>query len=131
MALEDRKEIARRYVELLPLGRIDELPLSADFSGWSGLSGEIDGKEFLARTKILPKMFLEPLQFTIEAVTAEEDRVAVKCRSEGTLVNGVPYDNQYHFFLTFEGDLLLKTHEYMNVKKAEIMFPVLQKLRGQ
>jgi hypothetical protein len=131
MTLADRKNIARRYVELLPLGRIDELPLSPNFSAWSGLSGEIEGKEFLERVKILPKMFVEPLAFTIEAITAEEDRVAVKCRSEGVLVNGVPYDNQYHFFLAFDGDRLLKAHEYMNVKKAEIMFPVLQKIRGR
>jgi ketosteroid isomerase-like protein len=131
MSIEERKTLARRYLELLPLGRIAELPLSPRFSGWSSLSGEVPGPEFLTRIAVLPKMFNPPLQFTIDAVTAEDDRVAVQCHSQGMLIDGKPYDNQYHYLMTFEQDRLLKVFEYMNPKKAEVMFAVLQAVRNR
>jgi ketosteroid isomerase-like protein len=131
VTLEHRKNIARRYLELLPLARINELPLSERFSGWSSLSGEISGREFLERIAVLPHIFSPPLQFTIEAITAEEERVAVQCSSQGTLINGAPYDNQYHYLMTFEQDRILKVFEYMNAKKAESMFAVLQAVRSR
>jgi ketosteroid isomerase-like protein len=130
MGVEDRKNIARRYLDLLPLGRIKELPLAEQFSGWSSLSGDVPGAEFLERILILPKIFSPPLQFTIESITAEDERVAVQCHSQGMLVNGIVYDNQYHYLMTFTGDRLLKVFEYMNAKKAEKLFAALQATRA-
>jgi hypothetical protein len=129
LSLEENKKAALRYLELLPLGRIGELSLAPDFSGWSTLSGEIAGGEFLARTAILPKMFVEPLKFTVDKLTAEDNRVSVQCRSEGLLITGVPYDNQYHYLFIFTGNAILKVYEYMSSVKAATMFPVLQQVR--
>ena len=130
MSIEDRRNIARRYLHLLPLGRVRELPLSGRFSAWSSLSGEMSGAEFLDRIVVLPKIFSPPLRFSIEAITAEGEQVAVQCQSRGTLIDGRPYDNEYHYLMLFEQDRLLKVFEYMNVTKAQELFRVLQAARS-
>ena len=60
--------------------------------------------------------FPQGLQFTIHAITAEEDRVAVQAESTGQHVSGQPYNNHYHFLFRFRDGELVSLHEYMDTE---------------
>ena len=48
------------------------------------------------------------LEFSIDAITAEGDRVAVEVRSKGQLADGSPYGNCYHnLFVLRDGKIAL------------------------
>ena len=47
---------------------------------------------------------VSPPKMTILSTTAEDDRVAIEAESHGRLVDGRPYENQYHFLLRFDAD---------------------------
>jgi ketosteroid isomerase-like protein len=52
---------------------------------------------------------------TVLSTTAEGDRVAVEAESSGRLVDGRPYENQYHFLLRFDVDgRVLEFKEYLD-----------------
>ncbi len=56
------------------------------------------------------------LNFTVVSMTAEEDRVAVEATSEGLHVSGRPYQNHYHFLLTWKDGQLMQLKEYMDTE---------------
>lgn len=53
-------------------------------------------------------------RFTIHAITAEDDRVAVDCEGEGRFRDGTPYHNTYHFLFTLRDGRIVSVKEYMN-----------------
>jgi uncharacterized protein len=56
-----------------------------------------------------------PPELKILSVTAEEDRVAVEAEGRGRLVDGRPYENQYHFLLRFDADgKVIEFKEYLD-----------------
>ena len=60
--------------------------------------------------------FPQGLKFTISAITAEENRVAVEATSHGIHVSGVVYENFYHFLLIWENGELKEMQEYMDTE---------------
>jgi uncharacterized protein len=61
--------------------------------------------------------FPRGLKFEIRNLTAEEDRVAVEAESDGVHVSGVPYHNDYHFFIRFRDDgKIVEFKEYMDTE---------------
>ena len=71
-----------------------------------------------ATGRIAVKVFARlasPPQMTVLSTTAEGDRVAIEAESHGRLVDGRPYENQYHFLLRFdEAGKVLEFKEYLD-----------------
>jgi ketosteroid isomerase-like protein len=53
-------------------------------------------------------------RFTIHAMTAEDDRVAVDCEGEGRFRDGTPYLNTYHFLFRLRDGRIVAVKEFMN-----------------
>lgn len=53
-------------------------------------------------------------RFTIHAMTAEDDRVAVDCDGEGRFRDGTPYLNTYHFLFRLRDGRIVAVKEFMN-----------------
>ena len=82
-------------------------------SGWHDMeaTGRIAAKVF--------SRMAGPPNFTIVSVTAEGDRVAVEAESHTRLVDGRPYENQYHFLLRFDADgKVIEFKEYLDTLYA-------------
>ncbi len=61
--------------------------------------------------------FPKGIRFTIKAVTAEDDRVAVEAESDAVHVSGTPYHNYYHFLVRFSDDgRITEFKEYMDTE---------------
>ena len=58
------------------------------------------------------------LEFTIRALTAEGERVAIEAESDGIHSSGARYHNQYHFLMTARDGKITGFKEYMDTEHA-------------
>ena len=121
---------ALRFISGIGTGNIPTDLIAADFSGWSGLSGELTGSEFLARAATIIEVFPDGLHFTFHESVAENELVAVRAEADGITLTGETYHNDLHYLLQFAPDgKLSKVWEYMNTKAtAEVVRPAFEEL---
>ncbi len=125
----DNKRIAREL--FAALGRADSVAVGKlyadDFTLWSPgtlpFSGTHSKAEALKTMDMILPLFPDGLRFTITAMTAEGERVAVEAESQGRHVSGQPYHNQYHFLLVIRDGRVRELKEYMDTKHAnDVLF---------
>ena len=77
------------------------------------------GKEQIAQYAAgVLQVFPQGIRFTIQAMTAEGERVAVEAASEGMHVSGKLYSNQYHFLFRFRDGKVVEFKEYMDTERV-------------
>lgn len=104
----DRASIDRMYAEDFALWTAGTLPFSGSFNKTQALQA----------TKQILGLFPDGLTFTITAMTAEGERVAVEAESHGRHVSGQTYHNQYHFLLVIRDGKIVALKEYMDTMHA-------------
>jgi len=126
--LEDRKAKAVEFIESIAKGGFREGLMSPDFWAWTGFSGNVERTEYLRRVGIVGKVFKGGLKLTIDRVTGEDDRVAVQARGKGTLFNGAPYTQSYHFLVEFDDqDRVRHCREYIDTHIVhEVLGPAMK-----
>ena len=73
-----------------------------------------------------------PIRFTIDAITAEDDRAVAEARSTATLIDGRPYANTYVFSFRIREGRIAWIAEHMNLAIVqEKLYPVMALLTGQ
>lgn len=96
-----------------PNARFWQVGKRLDTAGWHDMesTGRIAAKVFARMAG--------PPNFTILSVTADGDRVAIEAESNTQLVDGSPYQNQYHFLIRFNADgRVLEFKEYLDTLYA-------------
>ena len=123
-AAEERRAITRALFDALSrsdVAAVDAL-YAEDFVLWSPgalpFSGTHDKAEALELTKMITAAFPQGLQFTIDAMTVEGERVAVEAHSEGRHASGRDYRNQYHFLVKIRDGKIVMLKEYMDTQHA-------------
>jgi ketosteroid isomerase-like protein len=81
-------------------------------------SGKFTRAQIEAAAGQIYQVFPHGLSFTIEAMTAEGERVAVEARSQGQHVSGALYSNDYHFLFVFRDGKLAVLKEYMDTERV-------------
>ncbi len=121
---EQNKELARRLLQALSDGdtkAVDEL-YAPDFELWTAgtlpFSGNKTRAEAMQGMPSILGLFPKGLEFTIRALTAEGERVAIEAESDGTHSSGARYHNQYHFLLTARDGKITGFKEYMDTEHA-------------
>lgn len=128
MADSAKRRIVEAFLAGISAGQLPETLLHADFSAWTGSSGDIAGAQYSGAVKKLATIFKSPLQFEIIGLTAEGDRIAAEVTSKGELIDGQPYANAYHFLLRLDGDRIIEVREYMNTKLvSDVIRPLMMK----
>ena len=129
---ERNKETARSFINAISR-KMPEGILAEDFSGWSGLSGDIPGPVYVERTALLAEVFPQGLDFTFQETIAEGNIVALRCTSHGVVHDGTIYENDYHYQFHFDGAGRIRhVREYMNVQRAaEVIRPALMAISGR
>lgn len=108
----------------------DEL-LTPDMTGWATTQGTMDKASYQRLIRILAAICSRPLAFTIDSITAEEDRVVAEVRSQGTLIDGADYQNTYVFVFRIRGGRIASVAEHFNALIVqEKMIPLVQRLQG-
>ncbi len=119
--------IAMDYISGLGRGEIDLGHLAEDMTAWSPAMRMVSRNEFLPRLPVMSKVFMTPLTFTFDSITAQPGRVAVQCRSHGVLYNGEVYSNEYLFLIEFNDEgRISHAREYFDIDRLrDILKPAI------
>lgn len=131
MAL-DSHDLARKFFDALSAGNLPDDLLTEDMQAWTVSSGSSDKSTYQGGVKLLGAAFPQGITYTVQSLTAEEDRVAAEVVSEGTLVNGQPFRNDYLFLLRIRDGRIASVREFFNPKPVqELLAPVLQEMMAK
>jgi uncharacterized protein len=86
--------------------------------GQTLISGKFTKPQITAAAGAIFETFPQGIHFTIKAMTAEGERVAVEAESDGLHVSGKRYQNQYHFLFLFRNGQLVTLKEYMDTERV-------------
>jgi ketosteroid isomerase-like protein len=118
--IENQRERARKFIENFNRAdpeTFDQL-ITKDFTfeivssmkEFPPLTGR---REFIEReVATLRRLFPQGLNLTVETLICEGPHVAALAWCDTTAHNGKRYQQRYHFYLRFEGDLIAEGREY-------------------
>lgn len=106
--------IARDFFAAIAGGDLPEQLVTPDMAAWTVTSGATDKARFQGGVKLLASIFGGTLTYTIDALTAEDDRVVAEVRSHGTLAGGEPFQNTHVFILRVREGRVASVAEFMN-----------------
>ena len=128
------KETAKRFLTAMGTGDVDTVKsvITADMiivtTGTSLMSGTLDYNTILAIAGGISAVTKSGIAFKFLQLTAEEDRVAVETEGSSTMLDGTPYNNQYHFLIFFRDGKVCKMREYLDTKLVDaVLVPRLPK----
>ena len=120
-------QLAREFFAALSTGRLSSQFFTDDMTAWTTTSGKSPKEKYLAGVRMLQSLFPTGLTYTIDTLTAEEDRVAAEVQSRGTLVNGESFHNVYLFMLRIRDGRIASVAEHFNPQIVrEKIVPLLQ-----
>jgi ketosteroid isomerase-like protein len=126
--IKSNHQVAREFIAALCKGSLPDDLLTADLTVWTTSSGRAGGKEHYRRgVKLLASVTVGGLAYTIDSLTAEDDRVAAEVQSRGTLVNGEAFHMHYLFLLRVRDGRIASIAEHINplITNAKLA-PLLQ-----
>jgi uncharacterized protein len=107
----NRGDVAAIVAAYAPEGHVETM-------GKTLISGRFSREQISAAAGQIYAAFPHGLTFTVNAITAEGDRVAVEAESEGLHVSGARYSNQYHFLFVLREGRVLLLREYMDTERV-------------
>lgn len=116
--------LARRFLAAVSRADIDAIVAAYAPGGtcWTAGSMPISGTYGVAQVAEAARgvltVFPKGLRFTIHALTAQGERVAIEAESYGEHVSGKVYNNKYHFLMRVRGGRIVEWREYMDTMHA-------------
>ena len=120
--VEINKQIAREFMDAMSSGEAKRIlaHYTDDVCVWTAGSLPFSGPHDLAEAGALCDgllgAFPEGLQFSINAMTAEGDRVAIEAEGLGTHASGRVYHQHYHFLLVIREGKIAQMKEYFDTE---------------
>jgi len=125
MSIEQRnKQAAQAFFDILNRGDVPALVNAYAEDGRcvtmgnTLISGTYTRDQVAAAAGGIYQVFPQGIRFTIKAMTAEGERVAVEAESEGAHVSGQTYSNHYHFLMRFRDGKVVEFKEYMDTERV-------------
>jgi ketosteroid isomerase-like protein len=127
--LTDNHRLARAYIDAVTAGDLPDSLLTDDMTAWLTTEGPISRQRYQQAIHLLRAMLAEPIQFTIDAITAEDDRAVIEARSRGKLIDGNNYAQTYIFALRVRGGRIAHIAEHYNVAVVqEKLLPLMAQM---
>ena len=122
-------EMARAYFAAVTAGDLPDDLCCDDMTAWITTGGPMSKSAYQHVIRLLARMCATPIQFTIDAITAEDDRVLAEAHSTATLINGELYENTYVFaFRVRDGKFAHIAEHYNALVSQEKLVPLMQQL---
>ena len=128
------KETAKKFLTAMGTGDADTVKsvITSDMTivttGTSLMSVTHDYNAILGVAGGISAVTKSGIAFTFLNLTAEDDRVAVETEGKSTMLDGTPYNNQYHFLIFFRDGKVCKMREYLDTKLVDaVLVPRLPK----
>ena len=125
-------QLARAYFAAVTAGELPDSLLTEDMTAWATTIGPIGKQQYQDVVRLLARMCATPIQFTIDAITAEGDRAVAEARSTATLINGEAYANTYVFSFRIRDGRIAWIAEHYNASIVEEkLVPLMASLAAQ
>jgi uncharacterized protein len=121
---ERNKQQVREFFAILNRGDVPALIDAyaaegcVETMGHTLISGRFTREQIRAAAGQIFAAFPYGLEFSILAMTAEGERVAVEAHSQGRHASGALYDNDYHFLFVFRDGRVVLLREYMDCERV-------------
>jgi uncharacterized protein len=109
-AILNRGDVAALVAAYAPDGCLETM-------GRTLISGRFTRQQIQEAAGQIFQVFPAGITFTIDAMTAEGERVAVEAHSRGQHASGREYTNEYHFLFVFRDGAVLLLREYMDSER--------------
>ena len=123
MSVEQRnKALVERFIGAMSNGDVAYIvdAYAEDGAVWTSgrtlISGTFDKPTVTMAAGRIFEAFPQGITFTIHAITAQDDRVAVEASSCGRHASGQEYRNQYHFLARLRDGKLTEWKEYCDTE---------------
>ena len=127
--LDSHRRTVRAFFAAVTAGELPDSMLTPDMRGWTTHSGSMDKLAYQNAIRMLDRISEVSLTYTIDAITAEDDRAIAEVRSSGVLVGGEEYSNTYVFAFRFrEGRIASVAEHYNALIVEEKMMPLLREM---
>jgi hypothetical protein len=122
--------VAEAYLAAVTAGDLPDSLLTDDMSAWLTTQGPISKAAYQGAIRLFARMAASPIRFTVDAMTAQDDRVVIEAQSQATLINGEAYGNTYVFSIRVRDGRIAWIAEHFNALIAqEKLFPLAASLR--
>ena len=120
-------QFARDYFAAFFAGKLTDDFLAPDMKVWTTLGALADRSTYVSTVNKIMSLFSGgsgSFNYTIDRLTAEDDRVVVEARGKGTFADGTSYENAYVFILTIRDGRVAAIAEHFNpIAAMEKLFP--------
>lgn len=121
--------LARAYFAAVAAGELPDALCCDDMTAWITTGGTMSKGAYQGAIRMLARMCQSPIQFTIDAITAEDDRVLAEARSVATLINGEVYKNTYVFAMRIRDGKFAHIAEHFNaLVSQQKLIPLMAEL---
>jgi ketosteroid isomerase-like protein len=118
------------FFDAVSAGELPDALLTEDMTGWITTGGTMPKASYQRLIRILARMCAEPIRFTVDSITAEEDRAVAEVRSTATLINGEPYAQTYvYVFRIRDGRIASVAEHYNALISEEKLIPLMKELQ--
>jgi ketosteroid isomerase-like protein len=102
-------------------------------TAWTTTSGApSDRARYQGGVKLMASVFNGGCTYTVDSLTADDDRVAAEVHAGGTLSNGEGFANTYVFILRIRDGAIASVAEHFNPKPVvEKLMPLLQEVMAK
>lgn len=129
--MREADRLVHAYFAAVTAGELPDHLLTADMTAWTTTQGAMTKQAYQEVIRLLARICEVPLQFTVDAITAEEDRAVAEARSEGVLINGEPYANTYVFAFRIRDGRIASIAEHFNALIVQDkMIPLVRPTHG-
>lgn len=132
--LAANKEVAKKFITAMGASDVETAKslitddMTIITTGTSVMSLTHDHDAVLDLIAGIANVTQSGLAFHYLNLTAEDDRVSVEMQGASTLLDGTPYNNQYHFLVFFRDGKIRLMREYLDTKLIDtVVAPRLPK----
>ncbi|GGN62014.1 hypothetical protein GCM10011349_45210 [Novosphingobium indicum] len=131
MAKDGATELVEAFFAAVAAGDLPNSLLTPDMTGWITTQGTMDKTSYQGLIRLLARMTDGPLRFTIDAVTAQDDRIVAEARSAGRLISGEDYAQTYVYVFRLRDGRIASVAEHYNALVAqEKLLPLMKELQA-
>lgn len=127
--MRESDRLVHAYFAGVTAGELPNELLTADMTAWTTTQGTMDKAAYQGLIRLLARMCRVPLAFTVDSITAEDDRAVAEARSQGVLINGEVYANTYVFvFRIMDGRIASIAEHFNALVVQEKLIPLVARL---
>lgn len=129
--MRDADRLVHAYFAAVTAGELPDALLTEDMTAWTTTQGTMSKQAYQDVIRLLARISRVPLAFTVDSITAEDDRAVAEARSQGVLIDGEPYANTYVFVFRIRDGRIAAIAEHFNALIVqEKMVPLVRPVQG-